>query len=280
MFCRAQRLAIAALLTVIPATASAQIFWQPAAPPPVTAENTSWFIAGEPVVWNGALYYPVGTPRALKRYQMVRAGSYRGIPLYTDPMLEPNSTVFVPLAGERVQAYERPGSGMLAGTEGRPSPPPTDIDARGNSSVAQAAAAPSVALPYDPAIVVSPLTAPVVISSNTPAMIDSGRSAPPVAVGTSGRSVPPMAVGTSGRAVAVTPARPVTTVVPPTGANTIWIEFNGRKWFAAKKSIAYDASVLNEVGTYRGWTVYSSKTNPRVIYIPSTPGRLSEYRLR
>ena len=268
MFCRAQQLAIAAVLTVVPAAASAQIIWQPAAPPSVTAENTSWFIAGEPVVWNGALYYPVGTPRALKRYQMVRAGSYRGIPLYTDPMLEPNSTVFVPLAGERVQPYERPGSGMLAGTQGRPSPPPTDIDALGNPGVAQAAAAPSVALPYDPAAVVTPLAAPVVIVTNPPAMVDGGRS------------VPPVAVGTSGRTVAVTPATPVTTVVPPTGANSIWIEFDGRKWYAAKKSIAYDASLLNEVGSYRGWTVYSPKSNPSVIYVASVPGRLSEYRLR
>lgn len=270
MFCRAQQLAIAALLTFVPAAASAQIIWQPAAPPAVTAENTSWFIAGEPVVWNGALYYPVGTPRALNRYQMVRSGAYRGIPLYTDPMLEPNSTVFVPLAGERVQPYERPGAGMLAGTQGRPSPPPTDIAAFGNPAVAQAAAAPSMALPYDPATVVTPATGPVpvVIVTNPPAMVDGGRSAPPVPVGTSGRSV------------AVAPATPVTTVVPPTGANTIWIEYDGRRWYAARQSIAYNAALLNEVGTYRGFTVYSPKNDPSIIYIPSTPGRLAAYRRR
>lgn len=268
MFCRAQRFAIAALLTVAPTIASAQIIWQPAAPPPLTAENTSWFIAGEPVVWNGALYYPVGTPRALNRYQMVRSGSYRGIPLYTDPMLEPNSTVFVPLAGDRVQPYERPGSGMLAGTQGRPSPPPTDIDALGNPGVPQAPAAPAMAPPYDPAYVVSPTTTPVVIVTNPPAMVDSGRSQVPVAVGTSGRSV------TSA------PARPVTSVIPPTGANTIWVEFDGRRWYAAKQSIPYNASLLNEVGTYHGWTVYSPKNDPSIIYIPSTPGRLSAYKRR
>lgn len=268
MFCRTQRLAIAAFLAVIPSTASAQIIWQPASPPAVTAENTAWFIAGEPVVWNGALYYPVGTPRALDRYQMVRSGSYKGISLYTDTMLEPNSTVFVPIAGDRVQAYERPGTGMLVGTQGRPSLPPTGFDAFGNPGVQQAPAAPAMALPYDPGTVASPVTAPVVILNNPRAMMDSGRSAPPAAVGTSGRSV------------SVTPARPVTTVVPPTGANTIWIEYDGRKWDAAGRSIAYDASLLNEVGTYHGWTVYSSKNDPSVIYIPSTPGRLSAYKRR
>jgi hypothetical protein len=278
MFCRAHRFAIVAILTVAPTAASAQMMWQPAAPPSVTAENTSWFIARDPVVWNGALYYPVGTPRALNRYQMVRSGSYRGIPLYTDPMLEANSTVFVPLAGERVQPYERPGSGMIAGTEGRTSLPLTDIDAFGNPGVAQAPAGPAMALPYDPALVVSPamapiasiapIAAPVTTVTSAPMMVDTRRSAAPVAVGTSGRSA------------AVTPASPVTTVVPPTGANGIWIEYDGRRWFAAGQSIAYEASLLNEVGTYRGWTVYSPKNDPSIIYIPSTPGRLVAYKRR
>lgn len=263
MFCRAQRLAIAAILAVVPSAASAQIIWQPAAPPAVTAENTSWFIAGEPVVWNGALYYPVGTPRALNRFQMVRSGSFRGIPLYTDPMLEPNSTVFVPLAGERVQPYERPGSGMLAGTQGRPSPPPTDIDAFGNPGVPQAPFGAAMAPPFDPAFVASP----VVVVTRPPAVVDSAPAAP-------------IAVGTSGRSAAVTPARPVTTVIPPTGANAIWIEYDGRRWYAAGKSIPYDPSVLNEVGTYRGFTVYSPKSDPTVIFVASVPGRLSQYTLR
>ena len=272
MFCRAQQLAIAAILTVTPSAAGAQIMWQPASPPAVTAENTSWFIAGEPVVWNGALYYPVGTPRALNRYQMVRSGSYKGIALYTDPMLEPNSTVFVPLAGERVQAYERPGAGMLAGTQGRPSLLPTDIDAFGNPGVPQAGAGPAMAPPYDPATV--PL--PVVIVTNPPAMVTN-----PPAMAAPAPAAAPTPVGTSGRSVvAAAPARPVTTIVPPTGANTIWIEYDGSRWYAAKQSIQYNATLLNEVGTYRGWTVYSPKNDPSIIYIPSTPGRLAAYKRR
>jgi hypothetical protein len=101
---------------------------------------------------------------------------------------------------------------------------------------------------------------------------------PPATVSTAPASSMP--VGTSGRSVAVAPATPVTTIVPPTGANTIWIEYDGRKWYAAKRSIAYDAEQLNEVGTYRGWTVYSPKSDPSIIYIPSTPGRLAGYKRR
>jgi hypothetical protein len=267
MFCRAQRFAIAALLAVVPSVASAQMIWQPAAPPPVTAENTSWFIAGDPVAWNGTLYYPAGTPRALNRFQMVRSGSFRGIPLYTDPMLEPNSTVFVPLAGERVQPYERPRSGALAGTQGRPSLPPTDIDAFGNAGIAQAPAAPAMAPPYDPAMIAAPV---VIVTSPPAAMVDTVPSAAPMAVGTSGRSA----------AAAATAAPAITTVIPPTGVNGIWIEYDGRRWYAAKRSIAYNPSILNEVGTYHGWTVYAPKDDSTIIYVPSAPGRLSEYKRR
>ena len=48
-------------------------------------------------------------------------------------------------------------------------------------------------------------------------------------------------------------------MIPPTGANTIWVNFDGRRWHAAKSSIEYDASVLNEIGSYQGWTVYAQE---------------------
>jgi hypothetical protein len=167
-----------------------------------------------------------------------------------------------------VQPYERPRAGALAGTQGRPSPPPTDIDAFGNPGMAQAPAGPAMAPPYDPAMVAIPVASPVVVATTPPAIVETAPPAPPVAVGTSGRSV------------ADTPARPVTTVIPPTGANAIWIEYDGRRWYAAKQSIAYNPSLLNEVGSYRGWTVYSPKNDPNIIYIPSTPGRLAAYTRR
>jgi hypothetical protein len=103
----------------------------------------------------------------------------------------------------------------------------------------------------------------------------------PLAVDTGGQaSTAPVAVGTAAR-VAASPSRPVTTVNPPTGLNAIWIEFDGRRWYAAGDSIDYDADQLNEIGTYRGWTVYAMKgaAEPRTIYIPSRPGVLAAYTL-
>ena len=68
----------------------------------------------------------------------------------------------------------------------------------------------------------------------------------------------------------------------PDSANTIWVNFDGRRWYAAQKSIRYDAAQLNEIGTYEGWTVYADKSAqaPSTIYIPVTPGRLAAYSLK
>jgi hypothetical protein len=247
---RSALLLIVAVLLSSPAYAQAT--WQPSTPPLVTAENTTWFQTGQPIMWNGDYYYPAGAVQGFNRYQMVRSGSFEGIPLYTDATLEPYSIVFVPLSGARMQPYERRRSGQLAGTTGSRAPSlPTDIGAEGIApAVLQAQGPPAFARAYDIARIEAAQVIP---------------AAPPTAVGTSG--------------VAAAPARPVTTVLPPTGLNAIWIEYNGQRWFAEGHSIAYDAARLNEVGSYRGWTVYALKSDPqsRTIYIPSIPGRLAPY---
>ena len=121
MFCRAQRAACAVILTLIPCVAAAQPVWQPAQAPTVTAEKTSWYLSGEPITVNGELFYPSGAVQFFNRQQMVRRGSFNGIPLYIDTALQPDSIVFVPLSGERMQPYQRPQPGVLLGTTGSPS---------------------------------------------------------------------------------------------------------------------------------------------------------------
>src|SRR5688572_14287439 len=249
------------LAMMLSASAYAQATWQPSTPPLVTAENTTWFQAGEPIIWNGDYYYPAGAVQGFDQYQMVRAGSYRGIPLYTDTTLEPYSIVFVPLNGARMQPYERRRAGALAGTTGSRAPSlPTTIGAEGLGPIAmQQAQGPwDFARAYDVATAVDPTAAPPPLPE---AVIPA---------------VGPAPVGTAG--IDRGPARPLTTVLPPTGLNAIWVEFGGHRWYGEGKSIAYDASKLDEVGSYRGWTVYAIKEDPtRTIYIPSIPGRLAPY---
>jgi hypothetical protein len=238
-------------------SALAQATWQPTQPPLVTAENTRWFQTGEPIVWNGDFYYPAGAAQGFNAYQMVRSGSFRGIPLYSDATLEPYSIVFVPIAGGRMQPYERRRTGDLAGTTGSRAPSlPTDFGVEGsvNASIAQALAPPTYARAYD----LAPL-----------------EEAPPQAVGTSGRMEPETI------REYVPPAGPVTSAIPPTGENAIWVNFAGKRWYAAGRSIAYDASELNEIGRYQGWTVYTRHGDPDgTIYISSRPGRLAAYAAR
>jgi hypothetical protein len=268
MYRRARLLALAAILTAPPHAASAQIQWQPTAPPLVTAENTVWFQATDPIDWNGDVYYPVGAVQAFNAYQMVRSGSYRGIPLYIDATLEPYSIVYVPLSGGRMQPYERRRTGILAGTTGSRAPSlPTDVstEAAAPGGIAQAPAPPS----FGPSRSLdAPAEPSALIGTGTP----TSRGAAP--------TTEPGAVGTSGRTAAVAPPRPVTSVNPPTGANTIWITFDGRRWVAAGNAIDYDASILEEIGSYQGWTVYRRKGDPTVIYVPAMPGRLSAYKVR
>jgi hypothetical protein len=250
------------LAMLLSASAYAQATWQPSMPPLVTAENTTWYQAGDPIIWNGDYYYPAGAVQGFSQYQMVRSGSYRGIPLYTDTTLEPYSIVFVPLNGARMQPYERRRTGSLAGTTGSRAPSlPTAIGAEGLAPMAmQQAQGPwDFARSYDLASIDEPpVRAPVLMPE---AVIPA---------------VGPAAVGTAGAAVG--PARPVTSVLPPTGLNAIWVEYDGQRWFGMGKSIAYDASKLDEVGSYHGWRVYALKGDAtRTIYIPSIPGRLAPY---
>jgi hypothetical protein len=272
--------------------AHAQI-WQPAAAPPVTAENTGWFQSGEPIYWMGDVYYPAGATRMFDSYVMVRSSSYRGIPLYVDSTLEPYSVVFVPLAGNRMQPYERRRVGVLAGTIGSqaPSLPTATATEAALPAIAQAAMPPTFAGAYEMVTTADGIRVPVSMGSiGVPAA--GFEAAPPVAVApetvaanaespirTSIRDLSePLAVGTSGRFMGPLPL--VTTVIPPSGVDGIWVNFDGTRWYAGGKAIDYDAAILEEIGTYHGWTVYRRKGDPSVIYIPSAPGRLAGYARR
>jgi hypothetical protein len=241
---RALLFVLAALLS---SPAYGQAVWQPTPPPIVTAESTAWFQNGDPVTWDGSVFVASGAMRPFDGNVMVRSGVFRGIPLYTDATLEANTVVLIPIARGWMQPYER--RAIVVELETRQAMGPPTLG-------------PALVLTQNS---VEPVrVAPIAVAE--------------VALADVARTTAVSPVGTSGRAI-VTPARPVTTVIPPTGANTIWIEYDGRKWFAGGKAIEYDASRLNEVGSYRGWTVYALKgdRDAKTVYIPSIPGRLAPY---
>src|SRR5262245_31349557 len=272
--------------------------WQPAAAPTVTAENTTWFQSGEPIFWNGDVYYPAGAIRMFDPYVMAPSRSYRGIPIYVDSTLEPYSVVLVPLAGNRFKPYERRRVGVLAGTTGSraPSLPTGTATEAALPRIAQAAMPPTFAGAVEMVMTPEGFAVPVPISP-PPGAVSMERFSAPKAPGTPEAALtaaPPaepsgvhtsisdvserLAVGTSGGFVG--PRRTVTTVTPPTGLNAVWVNFGGRRWYARGKAIDYDPALLTEIGTYRGWSVYQRKGDPSVIYIPSNSGRLAPYSAR
>jgi hypothetical protein len=224
------------------AGAQAQIIHEPTPAPLVTGDNASWFSLGEPVEWNGHLYYPTGTQEQFNPYQMVPDGSYRGVPLYTSSAREPGSTVFVPLSSGLMKPYlrrltEEPGT---TGVPEAPSAPTGGFTStEGVTVIYQALAVPAPA----PA----PVAAATLRSMSEP--MASAKAAPHI----------------------------VSTLIPPAGVNGIWVNYDGHRWFLAGKAIEYDAAALAEVGTYHGWSVYSRKGDRSTIYIPTTPGRLAPY---
>jgi hypothetical protein len=266
MRARALQYVIAALVAVSGVTAAAQVTWQPTPPPLVTAENETWYRAGDAIEWSGDLYYPAGPPVFFNRYQMVRAGSYRGIPLYTDTTQTPYSFVLVPIGGDRLQPYERPRGGALAGTVGTNAPSfPTEVGGEGDNLAAQidrqAPGAAVMARPYD------------VGSAPQPAAGTANAAQP---VGTTGRVT--SASSTSSRSLAL-PGR-IDSVVPPRGVNGIWVNYNGQRWFESGMARPFDDRTFTAVGTYNGFTVYERNGQPSTIYIESTPGRLAPYKRR
>jgi hypothetical protein len=232
---------IAVLFTV---PAAAQVESRPTPAPIVTAENDSWYRAGQPVLFAGEDYYPSGPNVFFNGNSMVRSGDFNGVPLYVDTTVEPYSIVYVPIGRGLMKPYERPRRGDLEGTVGSrtPSFPVGSIGTRG--AAATQAATPALAAP-------------------SPA-------------GTAGADTP-AAVGTTGRVD--TAARGLTTVIRPRRNDGIWIAYDGAKWVSSGAAIPLASSHFTVVGEYAGFPVFAAAdgSRPDVIYVPTREGLVAPY---
>jgi hypothetical protein len=84
-------LATVALLLALPRSGFAQIL-QP---------------TGRPVVYQGGLYFPSGPTVFFDGATMLRVGTFRGLPIYVEPSLDPINVVLVPIGGKLMRPYER-----------------------------------------------------------------------------------------------------------------------------------------------------------------------------
>jgi hypothetical protein len=254
------------------ATSAAQISVLPQQPPAVTAESRAWFLSGVPIAYGGGVYYPSGPDTHFSRNEMVETGMFEGVPIYVRTTMEPGSVIFVPLAGAVMRPYERRRSGDLAGTTGSSAPgfvvePPQ----------------PSGQLAANPAFVYAPVDWLSSDSVGTAGYTEGGNapSAPP--------APPALTLGTSAgeRTVALAQSRPVPTrlqtVQRPVGLNSIYLNFQDARWFAAGPAIELPAERFTRVGDYRGFAVYAEAGHPEVIYVAlvaDAPGLVSPYKTR
>jgi hypothetical protein len=262
---RALLIPIALLLST---PAQAQVAAQPAVASQVTAENEAWYRAGDAILWNGQYYFPAGATEAFDPAQMVSAGSYRGIPLYTDASLAPFGIVFVPVAGGRVRPYQRRLIGTTANSVVSRSPtssaavaPNDGLSLTPEGYVVQAPAPPTFARSYDAA----PAGPPQPISPAVPIVGTTGRAAAPAPAATSGRA--PAAVGGTA------------TAVRPTGINNAWIEYSGRRWVLAGPAVEVTAD-FTRVGDYRGSPIYQRRGDTHTIYVPVTTGLAAPFKAK
>jgi hypothetical protein len=229
---------------------SAQVNIRPTPAPAITAENEGWYQRGEPIVFAGNLYYRAGAAIHFNPNEMVRSGAYEGVPLYTRTTIEPYSVVFVPIEGGRMQPFERPRSGELAGTSGSSVPVlPVEIPMADSApSMLQAPAPPMVRSSANDLSTTAP-TVPSASDGN--AAFERQRASPHV--GTTGRVEPPQ------------PPLPVRRGA----ANGMFVDFNSSRWFTSGPPIPANSRALQRIGEYHGLPVYAAgKTSNSTIYIP------------
>ncbi len=257
MNCRARSLILALSVGVFSSNvAFAQVVIQPTANPTVTAENEPWYLIGEPVTHAGSLYYPAGPRVFFNPNEMVRSGFHMGIPLYTRTTIEPYSVVYLPVGPGVTQPYERPRTGALAETSGsiasslRPMPVTPGQDAF--APTLQAAGAASQTTTVVPVYIPLPVGTLGATSSPEPSRVD----------------VRPDAANRTTRG-----RRPTHTSIGgvPQGSNSIFIEFEGQRWYKAGTAEPIDTNTMSRAGTYAGIPVWAAPgRNAGIIYVPVT----------
>lgn len=231
--------------------------------PIVTAENETWYLAGEPLTYEGYLFYPVGPLTAFNRNEMVRSGFYRGIPLYTRTTYEPWSVVYVPLPGGFLQPYIRRRSGEIGGTLGSIGPglPIERADTSRALTSAPQAAGPPTGLPD------TPVDRVLGVGPESPPAGSLG-TVPPPPIGTAGSiRQSPSAGGSPERVVVLLRPRPLVTAARPTGVNDAYVDFDNERWYGSGPAVELDAT-FRRIGDYHGLPVYMRDNDVDTIHVP------------
>jgi hypothetical protein len=243
---------------------AAQVIQQPTPPPIVTADAEVWYLSGEPITYAGNIYYPAGAQVAFSPNEMIRSGSYLGVPLYSRTTEEPYSVVYVPLGRGWVQPYMRRRTGDVAGTAG--TVPPSGLAATysiDSTAFLGQAIGPPTLVAGAPADYQGLPRGPIPATGGIYPQTATAAAAPP-------RTYP---TPTSGQEAA--DVRPMRTRIgpPPQGINAVFVEFRNQRWFGAGQPIPFDSARMIEIGRLHGFPVYVDREAPeQQIFITSALG--------
>jgi len=267
---RAALMASVLAITAIPALA--QMTSRPTDSPQVSAAGESWYELREPIQYAGEAYYPAGAAVFFNGNEMVRTGHYNGVPLYADATQDPYSIVYVPIGGGRLQPYERPRRGDLAGSTGS-RPPAFPVALRPEGPITPMAAGAPTNLPlsigaigaYTPELMTAVASALAARTAAPACTCESaGTAAAPVAI--------PVAAAFRFDGVAVITAR------RPDNNDGLWVRYDNATWVS--RGVAEPRSdAFTQIGERSGFPVFRKRdAGDDVIYLPSRDGLLAPYR--
>jgi hypothetical protein len=235
---------------LLPKTGNAQVYQFRTPSPVLTATAADWQINSDPIVVSGLIYYPTRGFRFFDGQVMMQVGVVDRVPVYADSTLEPFSVIYVPIGRDRMREYERRRDAELAGTTGSraPSFPGVSPSAQALRETSAGAIGTSgvVGLSQPPLAAAAPAIQP---------------TASPVSVGISGNVTTP--VGTAGADRGLARRTLIESIPRPSGANGVWLEFNGARWYADGPATRFSPDRFEPVGDYRGFPVYRDKTAER-----------------
>jgi hypothetical protein len=215
------------------AVTEAQAFQFRTPPPDVSAAMAAWQVSNEPIIVQGLAYLPTREFRLFDGQVMVQVGIYQGVPVYADATLEVYSLVYVPVGAQRMRTYERVRDRELAGTTGSRTP---TFPVR----------SPSAAPPEER----------IVATAGTLAASAVGAMAIP--------SVPGNVLATG---------RTVESIPRPTGADGVWLYFNGRRYYSAGPAVPFSNERFRLIGQHEGFPVYQETSgNHNQIWVAVVNG--------
>jgi hypothetical protein len=238
------------MAVLLPKTGNAQVYQFRTPSPVITAAAADWQVNSDPIVVNGLLYYATRGFRFFDGQVMMQVGVVDRVPVYGDSTLEPYSVVYVPVGRDRMREYERRRDGELAGTTGSRAP---SFPVQSPSVQALRETMP---MSVGTSGIIEPAPRLAVIAPSNPAP-------PATEAGTPGAVEPSTvsSVGTAGRPDRGLTRRTLVETVPrPSGANGVWLEYNGVRYYLDGPATSFSPDRFVPVGDYRGFPVYRDKT--------------------